>query len=65
MRYKVQFNSRDMKFLVVDTYQVDRLVADFPTLEQAKARAVWEENRWFKCTPDDEAANWPRDLAAI
>ena len=29
MRYKVRFNSRDLRFLVVDTYQVDLLVAAF------------------------------------
>lgn len=65
MRYKVRFNSRDVKFLVVDTYQVDAPVAEFPTLEQAKNRASWEESRWFKCSPDDEKAHWPKDLAAI
>lgn len=65
MRYKVQFNSRDMKFLVVDTQRVDHPVAAFPTLEQARERARWEEQRWFKCTPDDENAHWPKDLAAI
>ena len=65
MRYKVRFNSRDLRFLVVDTYQVDLLVAAFATLEQARERARWEEQRWFKCTPEDESAHWPKDLAAI
>ena len=65
MRYKIRFNTRDVKFLVVDSYQVDRPVAEFATLEQARDRARWEEGRWFKCTPEDEKAHWPKDLAAI
>lgn len=65
MRYKVQFSSRDMKFLVVDSHHVDHPIAAFATLEQAHDRARWEEQRWFKCTPEDEGAHWPKDLAAV
>lgn len=65
MRYKVQFNSRDYKFRVIDTHHVDHLIATFSNLEQAQSRARWEEERWFKCTPEDEAAHWPKDIAAI
>lgn len=65
MRYKVKQEQGNKRFLVVDSYCVEKTVAVCSTLDDARNKARWEEERWFKCTPDEEFTGWPKDLAAI
>ena len=58
MRYRVQFDKVARKWAVIDTYRMPLPMLHCATKEEARSRAWWEEQRWFKCTTD-------RDVSAL